>query len=138
MAKQFKEIFILWGLFIVGSLGLFALLPTLWLQFLFIVVIITFSVFVFWKKESLDFNTLALITTYVLSVAQFGWHFYFHLNGWIVLFFTFLWTSFIFWLGFRYRIGRLTGSAKVLSLTSGLVAAEIALSLLYWPTHFLI
>lgn len=114
------------------------ILPSFSVRLIFTVILLAV---LFWTArigQRLDINSLALATAYVLSVAQFGLYFYFRLPAWLLMLTTFVWVALCFWLGFKLKIGNISGSAKILSLTAGLAGAEITMALLFWPTHFLV
>jgi hypothetical protein len=126
------------ALFTLGSAGVLFILPSFWLKLFFALFFFGTIIWIVRSREYIDINTLALITAYVLSVAQFGLHFYFRTPGWLVLITSSLWVGAIFWWGLQLVTGRTSGSLKSLSLISGLAGAEISMALLFWPTHFLV
>jgi len=133
-----NKIFWLVFFFILGGAGVLFILPSFTLRLLFILIILAVLAWTLRAGRKIEINILALITAYVLSTAQFGLHFFFRIPAWALLVVTFIWVTVLFWLGFRLKIGNITTSAKLLSLVTGLAGAEIALALLFWPTHFLV
>lgn len=135
--RQFKFFWFI-VLFVLGAVGVLFIMPSLPGRLIFAAVLVAALLWTARLGQSLDVNSLALATAYVLSVAQFGLYFYFRLPAWLLMLTTFSWVSLCFWLGFKLKIGNITGSAKILSLSAGLAGAEITMALLFWPTHFLV
>ncbi len=136
--NKLNKIFWLILLFIVGAAGVLFILPTFWLRLMFGLL---FGFVLIWTLRSgrhLEVSAIALVAAYALSVFQFGSQFLFHLPAWLIALTTFIWVTVLFWIGFRLKIGSITTSAKLLSLVVGLVGAQIALALVFWPTHFLV
>src|SRR3989338_1919902 len=137
-----KSVKIFWfvALFVLGSAGLLFILPSLTLRILFAALMVGV---IFWTLKSgpaVEINTLSLVSAYVLSIAQYSINFYFpkSLQGWLIMILTFSWVTVLFWLGFNLKMGSIKLSARILTLTLGLVAGELAMALLFLPIHFLI
>ena len=138
MQEKLVKIFWLVCLLVLGGAGVLFILPTTGYRMFFLFILLFI---IYWTVKSgsrIEVNTLALISAYLLSLAQFGLYFYLRLSAWFIVILTFVWVGLLFWIGFRLRMGPISASAKVLSLTTGLVGAEIVLALLFWPTHFLV
>ena len=138
MNERLSKIFWFVFLFILGGAGVLFILPSAFLRVVFALLLISALVWTIKARTKTEVNTLALVTAYVLSVSQFGLHFYFRLPAWALMLFTFLWVGSLFWLGFKLRMGSAGASSKILTLIIALAAAEITLALVFWPTHFLI
>jgi len=138
MPEKLAKIWSFLFLFLLGGAGVLYILPDVVLRAIFAFLLLIVLAWVLRSRNNTDINTLALITAYVISVAQFGLHFYFRLSGWLILFVSFLWVGLMFWLGFQVVTGRISGSLKVMSLTAGLIGGQVALALVFWPVHFLV
>jgi hypothetical protein len=138
MQERKYKIFWFVVLFVLGGAGVLFILPNFGSRLVFSIFL---GIILLWTARvghKLDINSLALITAYVISVAVFGLHFYFRLPAAFIMALTFTWVSLSFWLGFKLKMGIVSASAKILSLTAGLAAAQVATVLLFWPTHFLV
>ena len=138
MAEKVVKIFWFVLLFVLGSVGVMFILPSFWVRFGFLIAALLVLSWTARAGHRADVNSLSLITAYVLSVAQFGLHFYFRLPAWLLMATTFIWVWLIFWLSFKLRLGVVSSSSRILSLSAAVVAAEVVMALLFWPTHFLV
>ena len=113
MENKLTKIFSLVVLFVLGGIGVLIILPNFWLKLAFFVLFLFVLGWTSISGKRIDVNSLALITAYVLSVAQFGLHFFFRWPGWLILILTFFWPAAIFWLGFRLKLGTISTAARM-------------------------
>ena len=140
MNDKIIKLFIVILLFVLGSAAVLFILPSFTARLIFFLFALGVVVWTAMSGPRVDVSTLGLITAYVLALGQFGLNFYYPrtISPWLLMIFTFVWITALFWLNFSIKLGKVPASAKLTSLVSGLVGAEIVLALLFWPTHFLV
>jgi len=138
MPENLAKIFWLVFFLILGGAAILFILPSFWLRLLFGLALFVILAWTIRFDQKDNAGALSLIAAYIVSVAQFALQFVFSLPAWLIMIFAFVWVSVIFWVSLRLHLGSITGAARILSLVAGLAGAEIALALMFWPTHFLV
>lgn len=124
-------------LYLLGMGGLYMVITTPWLRFVFLIVaaIIFYSLQMQLGRESHFLQNVYLFSAFAIYIGLFGLQYYFHIGYFGMTFIIFAASYLLILQGFT---GFILPVKKYFSFLIALVTAEVAWGLSLWPTYYVI